>query len=52
MTIIHVNTHLDSLQSVMINTGNKSAKRTAVDDSDKHLEIMMDGFWDMTDKSA
>jgi hypothetical protein len=27
----------------MINTRNKSTKKTAVDDSDGHLEIIMDG---------
>jgi len=53
---MNVNAHLDSLQSMMINTRNTSTNRTAVGDSDEQLEIMMDGwmdvFWDMADKSA
>lgn len=41
--VIHVNAHLNSLQSMMIKTRNKSTKKTAVHDSVEHLEITMDG---------
>jgi hypothetical protein len=40
---IHVNTSINSLQSMMISIRNKSTKKSAADDSDEQLEIMMDG---------
>lgn len=53
VTIIHVNAHLNSLQSMTINTRNKSTKKTAVDDPDEPWKsFWMDVFWDMADKSA